>query len=141
MSKNQPCDVIKVKDYPSLFKGLSFPLLHSSSSFLCRHMADFWETLSPYVPKNVAKCWTDIVLLYNTSSHRSLEGWCHFCERVPPPTQKKSPLKKWYLQYFLFLYLKIIIFDIEFQLICFRTRSDVPFGCLLIFFYICCNFY
>ena len=31
--KNQPCDVIKMWDYPSLFQGFSFPLLSSTSFY------------------------------------------------------------------------------------------------------------
>ena len=31
--KSQPCDIIKMRDYSSLFKGFSFPLLLSSPSF------------------------------------------------------------------------------------------------------------
>ena len=42
--KNQPCDDIKIKDYSYLFKGVSFPLLRSSPSFLMTSHADF-ETL------------------------------------------------------------------------------------------------
>ena len=48
--KNQPCDVIKMSHYPSLFWGFSFLLFLSSHSFLWLHMADFWDTLSRYIP-------------------------------------------------------------------------------------------
>ena len=53
--KNQPHDVIKMRDYPSLFGGFSFSLLLSSPSFLWRHMADFWDTLSRY--NSTLQCW------------------------------------------------------------------------------------
>ena len=43
VSKNQLCDVIKIKDYPSLFYVFSFRLLLSSPSFFWRHI--FFETL------------------------------------------------------------------------------------------------
>ena len=47
--KNQPCDVIKMRDYRSLFRSFYFPLFISSPSFLWRHMADFGDTLSSYI--------------------------------------------------------------------------------------------
>ena len=40
--KNQPCDVIKIMDYPSLFGGVFFP---TSNLIFLIFMADFWDTL------------------------------------------------------------------------------------------------
>ena len=42
--KNQPCDVTKMRDYQSLFKGYSFPLL-LSSLIIWRHITAFFGTL------------------------------------------------------------------------------------------------
>ena len=55
VSKNQPLDVIKIRDYLSLLYGFSFQLLLPSPWFLWRHMADFWDTLSSYYYLNVSQ--------------------------------------------------------------------------------------
>ena len=68
--KNQPCDVIKMSDYPSFFFFFNFPLI---SLIFIFHLVDFLDIFSRY-ERSYSKC--RIALLSKKNIHHIIESWC-----------------------------------------------------------------